>query len=81
MSYQNIPNGVAVPGTRLQFPVTSVPPKIADFLQKRGWTEANREDPIGSYLFYMNINGESVYCSWSEAVAYEFFRFIDLGTT
>lgn len=58
-------------------PTNETPDEIKGWLGKRGWSYSGDDPNTGDELWH-NTN-RTGYFTWAEAVAYEFYRFINLG--
>jgi hypothetical protein len=58
-------------------PSNDTPEEVKGWLRDRGWTY-NTDDPNTGDELYTSVS-RTGYFTWSEAVAYEFYRFINLG--
>lgn len=68
------------PSIQVSAPAVRYPPsEIATWLGSRGWNPNGNSGITGDAMFtHYDRPGE--YLTWAEAVAYEFYRFINLGS-
>jgi len=93
MSFLNLPQPTEIRITpsgstydiRVETSPEAVPPDIVKFLEEAGWKQFNFHPDTTEPLFEKKVTGinagyeETIHCRWSEAMAYEFYRFLTIG--
>lgn len=84
MSHYTVPTGPKLsrndPPPLLETEDTAqTPADIHTWLMSRGWIENYQAMADGTKLWQHNDDQQNLFYTWSEAVAYEFYRFCNLG--
>lgn len=67
-------------GASLSFDQREVPPEVDAWLKARGWGLGVMHPDSYEQLYFEPGSSVDNLFTWPEAVAYEFFRFINLGS-